>query len=181
MARKPQQPEDSPSSPDLDVAPKALFGKNGSELEIIRWVARNIDCPKPNPKDCPDPFAWTLLRNCRGNMAFQTFFIEKLWSKLLQGKSALEEEDQSIDIDGSKTLDVISAIQELSDKHLSVGDGVESIDSEGGSLVPVASVPHTPYSDFGGLGEVCTSEPIAQGAQVASPSTDDFKEFGGDE
>ena len=31
----------------------------------IRWVARHVDQPNPDPNDWPDAFAWTLLRQCR--------------------------------------------------------------------------------------------------------------------
>ena len=45
----------------LPLAPFELRGKTAEEPVIVRWVARNIDDPSPNPGECPDPFAWMRL------------------------------------------------------------------------------------------------------------------------
>lgn len=92
----------------LPAAPAALARKSAPENEVVRWVADNIDNPKPTAKSCPSPFAWTLLRQCREEgMTF--FFIEKLWSKLVSLRS---DEDQGAVkvLDGAPTVALIDEI-----------------------------------------------------------------------
>lgn len=74
----------------LPFCPDGLVGRTADEPAIVRWVARNIDVPEPDPKTCPDPFAWTLLRSCRLSGNFTAFFVEKLWAKLIPPRSQLE-------------------------------------------------------------------------------------------
>ena len=104
MATKPK-----PTLGELEPAPKALAGKKAGEPAIVRWVARNIDDPAPAPRDCPDPFAWTLLRACRDNPAFLVFFVEKLWAKLIPTRSQLDG-GPTKGVDGKPTLELIDRI-----------------------------------------------------------------------
>lgn len=97
----------------LQVAPSALSGKTANEPEVVRWVARNIDNPNPDPASCPDPFAWTLLRQCRENPQFVPFFVEKLWSKLIPSRSQLEDGGPSSSFDGRVTVELIRRLREL--------------------------------------------------------------------
>ena len=111
----------------LKVAPKELAGKEAAEPEIVRWVARNIDNPSPDPSECPDPFAWTLLRTCREDAAQLHFFIEKLWAKLIPSRSQLDTKNVG-EIDGKPTLDLIKRIESIRDKvrgvkHVGEEDG----------------------------------------------------------
>lgn len=66
MVRKPKATDDEPDDGHipLPVAPAELAYKSATENEVVRWVARNIDNSTPDPSECPDPFAWTLLRQC---------------------------------------------------------------------------------------------------------------------
>jgi|GEM_PF-4029102 len=144
---------DSNSTMSLEVAPQALAGKTASEAEIVRWVARNIDNPNASPADCPDPFAWTLLRQCRDqdNPGFVSFFTEKLWAKLLPSRAQLEEQGGTNAIDGKITLDLIERIREVSSE---CGEGVgvpaESHDLGAAGLI---HAPATIPDAFGQLGE----------------------------
>lgn len=95
----------------LEAAPEGL-DQTASEPEIVRWVARNIDNPNPRPMDCPDPFAWTLLRQCRDDAGFCKSFIEKLWAKMIPSRAQLDT-DKATDLDGGPTLDLIDRIQAM--------------------------------------------------------------------
>ena len=112
MAKKPKQPTEktSDASSEIEVAPEALAGRSCAEPEIVRWVARNIDNPAVDPEDCPDSFAWTLLRQCRQNPEFVGFFIEKLWVKLLASTARNGDDDADKDIDGAPTIRIIEKI-----------------------------------------------------------------------
>lgn len=112
MARKATPPPPADEPDELEVAPAALAGKKAGEPEIVRWVARHIDHPQPDPETCPDPFAWTLLRDCRENPAFRMFFVEKLWAKLIPTRSQLDG-GSAKEIDGKPTLELIGRIEAL--------------------------------------------------------------------
>jgi len=98
----------------LPSAPKALADKTASEVEIIRWVAQNIDNPKVTVKSCPAPFAWTLLRQCRGNDAFISWFTDKLWSKLIPTRAQFGDEEGVLSLDGTQTLEVLDKLSAIS-------------------------------------------------------------------
>lgn len=94
---------------DLPAAPAALAGKAATEPAIVRWVARHIDHPDPDPRDCPDPFAWTLLRACRTSPPFLLFFVEKLWAKLIPTRSQVDGGGAKA-VDGKPTIELIDRI-----------------------------------------------------------------------
>lgn len=96
----------------LELAPEGVAGKAASEPAVVRWVARNIDNPDPDPCECPDPFAWTLLRLCREDPKFTAWFTEKLWSKLIPSRSQLDTGGPK-EFDGKVTLDLIERIQAM--------------------------------------------------------------------
>lgn len=108
---------DSDSAEPIDVdslptAPPELAGKKAAEPEIVRWVARHIDHPDPDPAECPDPFAWTLLRACRDRergSAFLVFFVEKLWAKLIPTRSQLDGGGAKV-VDGKPTIELYDRI-----------------------------------------------------------------------
>jgi hypothetical protein len=109
--RRTRRGHDSVNKHDpLEAAPPELAGRKASEPAIVRWVARNIDDPNPDPAGCPDPFAWTLLRQCREVPGFTSFFVEKLWAKLLRDT---EDAGAQKVIDGKPTIDLIEKIQAL--------------------------------------------------------------------
>jgi len=116
MAKTAIKPQENGYATGLEIAPETLAGRACAEPEIIRWVARNIDSPSPDPEDCPDPFAWTLLRQCRDNPAFVAFFIEKLWVKLLPSRAQQERDADDGRVDGQVTMDMIARIRLKSDE-----------------------------------------------------------------
>jgi len=132
-------PDTNTGSTTMELAPADLAGKTASEPEIVRWVARNIDNPVPSPDTCPDPFAWTLLRECRSNPAFLNFFIEKLWSKLIPSRSQLEAQDDGRVVDGQPVLDMIARIRTIS-VNCGSGEGA-GIPTEAHDLGRAGSIP----------------------------------------
>jgi hypothetical protein len=101
----------------LPLAPAALAGRTACEPEIARWVARNIDNPSPDPAECPDPFAWTLLRMCRDNPAFALMFVKDIWTKLLVSQARQDDGGKGEgEMDGTPTLKLIERIREMRDK-----------------------------------------------------------------
>jgi len=99
----------------LDQAPAGLpTNAAADEPTIVRWVSRNIDNPKPDPRTCPDPFAWTLLRTCRADPAFVPFFVEKLWARLIPSRAQLESAGPK-DFDGKVQLELIGRIEAMRD------------------------------------------------------------------
>ncbi len=109
-------PGREPSSDVLPLAPAALAGKTAMEPEVARYVARNIDNPAPSPEDCPDPFAWTLLRMCRENPAFALMFVKDIWVKLLIQQAKQDDAGGDEKMDGTPTLELIQRIREIRDK-----------------------------------------------------------------
>lgn len=114
--------------PKLPVAPRELAGKTKPEPEVIRWVARAIDDPTVTAKDCPDPFAWTLLRMCREDPSFVVFFLEKLWAKLLPSRAQVDS-GPGVELDGQPTIDLIDRILRMKE------------DAEGGRRFRPAKAP----------------------------------------
>lgn len=110
--------------PPLLLAPAELGDRRASELVIVRWVARNIDVESPDPSECPDPFAWTLLRQCREVPGFVVFFTEKLWAKLIPSRSQLDQVAPKA-FDGQAQLDLISRIEAIRDAALGKKPRVE--------------------------------------------------------
>ncbi len=115
MPRK--KPSASSAANELPLAPPGLAGKKAGEQAIVRWVSRNIDTADPDPEECPDPFAWTLLRQCRGDATFLSFFIEKLWVKLIPSRSQLDTRTTAT-LDGQPTLELIARIQGIRDEAM---------------------------------------------------------------
>jgi len=142
MPRKKKEPEDDSELPPLKAAPRGLAGKVAAEPEIIRWVARSIDTRSPSVASCPDPFAWTLLRKCRADEAFSTFFVEKLWSKLIPTRSQLDT-TTSKELDGQLTIDLIDRIARIRDDAVASAAKAEA-DTRKGALLPTKSY----FADF---------------------------------
>ena len=103
--------------PTLPPCPPTLVGRSGSELEVIRWVARNIDARDPDPAECPSPFAWTLLRQCRESPNRTKWFIERLWVKLIPSRSQLDG-TEAVQFDAKPTQDLIARILAARDEAI---------------------------------------------------------------
>jgi len=117
--------DDGESAPrfggELEVAPSALKGRKAGEAATVRWVARNVDNPEPDPAECPDPFAWTLLRMCKRSPDFTLFFVERLWSKLIPSRTQMDPSQQRT-TDGKPTIELIEKIQAMRDEAIGPRD-----------------------------------------------------------
>lgn len=100
-------------SGSLPMAPAELAGRMASEPEVARWVARNIDNMGATAAECPDPFAWTLLRMCRDSGAFRLMFVKDIWMKLLVSEAKRDEGGAAgdVELDGQQVLDLIGRIR----------------------------------------------------------------------
>lgn len=92
----------------LALAPPELAGRTADEPAIVRWVARNVD-GEADPATCPDPFAWTLLRECRETPGFVADHFLPLWAKLIPPRSQLEQAGPKVQ-DGQPVIELIDRI-----------------------------------------------------------------------
>ena len=110
LANEPAKP--SSKTPALPPTPAEVAGRSASEAEVVRWVARHIDDDQVSPDDCPDPCAWTLLRQCRQTPGFVSFFFQQVWTKLLPSRAQIES-DSGVTLDGSAVSALINRIESL--------------------------------------------------------------------
>lgn len=97
----------------VPTAVKADFaGRTASEVEVIRWVMRNLDIADIQPADCPDAGAWTLYNECRRSPMFRANFMLQVWPKILPNKAQLEEPGAG-PVDGARQIEVIDQILSL--------------------------------------------------------------------
>lgn len=109
-ARDQRSIQDRTNCAILPHAPASIAGREADELTIVRWVARNIDVPSPDPSSCPDPFAWSLLRECRETPGFVSDHFLPLWAKLIPPRSQLADTKPKGAVDGQAQLDLIGRI-----------------------------------------------------------------------
>lgn len=98
-------------SEPLAPMPPELAGKTAPEPEVVRWVARNIDNPDPDPRECPDPFAWTLLRQCREDPSMRLRFIGDLWARLLPPAGRPEREADGAPVADSPAPEALAKLR----------------------------------------------------------------------
>jgi hypothetical protein len=91
----------------------AFEGREASEVEIIRWVVRNMDVKDVGVKDCPDPAAWTFLKECRASANFRQTFLAQVWAKILPARVSTNGDEGKNVVDGSDTISMIEKIQAL--------------------------------------------------------------------
>ena len=128
-------------SESLPVAPAELAGRVASEPEVARWVARNIDNMGATAAECPDPFAWTLLRMCRESGAFRLMFVRDIWMKLLVSEAKRDEGGAASDVelDGQQVLDLIGRIRAIASGE-SVGVSAGSHKSGVAGSIPAPAI-----------------------------------------
>lgn len=107
--------DDDDGLPSLEMCPASLAGREAPEPEVVRWVVRNIDNAAASPKDCPDPFAWTLLRMCRKSDAFMFAFIKDIWGKVLASQVRVTDDGEDKKLDGRPTIELIQRIRRIRD------------------------------------------------------------------
>ena len=80
-------------------------GRVANEVDVIRWVAANMEIQDPNPADCPSSSAWGLLAHCRSSNVARSEFWKQTYPKLLPSRAKMEEQ-QEVDNEG-KAAEVI--------------------------------------------------------------------------
>jgi len=103
------------SAPPLKFVDSDIFeGKQAPEVEIIRWVARNMMVIDPLVEECPDASAWALLAHCRQSNLCAAEFWKTTYTKLLPSRAQMEASKGEKDTDGSKTTEVIDELLSIS-------------------------------------------------------------------
>lgn len=91
--------------------PEDVSGREASGAEIVMWVVRNLDVQGVRAEDCPDPAAWTYLKQCRDSAIFrQNFMLQVGLKSLLR----IEGEGIGEDVTGarlSETIDKLLSFQ----------------------------------------------------------------------
>ncbi len=99
------------SSEELSEMEK-LQERRAGEVEIFRWVARNMEFD-PAVSDCPDPTAWALLKQCHSSKAFRLTFWTTMYVKLIPTRSKLEGVVDAKG-DGAEELELLGQIEAAS-------------------------------------------------------------------
>lgn len=101
------------SALSLPAVPAGVWdGKEASEVECIRWVARNMDVLNVRAEDCPDPMAWSLLQRCRTNASFAEDFWKSMFTKIVPNKRDLGEGVEG-EMDGEPQLETIEKVKQM--------------------------------------------------------------------
>jgi hypothetical protein len=111
-----------PGLPGTQAASLSDFaGREASEVDIIRWVARNMDVVDVRPSDCPDAAAWSLLNQCRMNAMFRAEFWRSMYTKIIPSRGQLGDDAGGGKGDGSLTVALIEKLLAMKVK----AEGVE--------------------------------------------------------
>lgn len=103
--------------PDLPPVSRKMFhGKEANEIEVIRWVARNMDIRDVSPEDCPDAAAWRLLKRCRDSKLFEQLFWQSMWTKVVPSRAQIEKEAGPSEMDGTQEIAMIDKIRVAAQK-----------------------------------------------------------------
>jgi len=106
----------SGSTPLLFVDLEVFEGKQATEVEVIRWVARNMMVSNPSTEECPDATAWALLSHCRMSPLAVAEFWKTTYTKLLPSRAQMEVQKGDNETDGSKALEVIEDLLRISEE-----------------------------------------------------------------
>ena len=109
---EPPSPLDGPL-PIIEL--EELATREASEVECIRWVARNMAVAHPVLQTCPDPMAWALLSHCRSSKVAAAEFWKQIFPKLLPTKAQMDAiNNQGKDDKGGKAAEVIDELLQFS-------------------------------------------------------------------
>ena len=90
-----------------------LNERSCGEVEIIRWVAKNIENTLATPVDAPDPAAWGLLRTCQEDASFKVDFWKSMYTKIIPSRAQLEK-TIDVNLDGDEALELLGRIAKAS-------------------------------------------------------------------
>ncbi len=94
------------------VTPDQITG-TGSWQQIVAWVSRNLYRREPDPQTCPDPRAWLLWMEYRGD---PKAFVREFLSKSFKGEDAASN-DRFTD-DGRSVLKLLGRIRNARDEAI---------------------------------------------------------------
>jgi len=124
----PVVPQSLPALPE--VSSSDFGGRKASEVEVIRWVASNMEVVDPAPVNCPSAAAWGLLAQCRSSMIARSEFWKQTYPKLLPSKAQLDKEDEAV-TDESKAVEVIQELLSFRNESILESGGSGAIWKEG--------------------------------------------------
>ena len=76
---------------DSGVDPALYEGRSeASIIEIIQWVARNLENNNPQPAEAPSAEAWGMLKSYSRSDFRKDEFWDKMFSKLIPSKAQLD-------------------------------------------------------------------------------------------
>ncbi len=130
-------------------------GREASEVDIVRWVVRNMNAIDVTVADCPDPGAWNILMECRMSIAFRQEFMRTMWTKIIPNRAALDVGIGAGIMDGRPSV-------EMCDRLLEISEAAKSEELRGGSAVTAPGSPFFP-GDAGS-----TPAPATISGEVAS-------------
>jgi len=88
---------------------KKAVGKSAKHLDIVSWVANNLDTPLEEITECPSPAAVSLLKRIRATSALgQMKFFTDMWTKTFPNRTAIEAEARFQD-DGRDIIELIDS------------------------------------------------------------------------
>lgn len=85
-------------------------GKEASEVEIIRWVARWMCVADVTPADCPDAAAWNLRNQCLADSEFKADFWRTMYPKIIPSRGLLDGDNDKPPVDGLPQVDMIEKL-----------------------------------------------------------------------
>ena len=119
--------ESTAKLPELPAVTRNQFRrKEANEIEVIRWVARNMDIRDVKPADCPDAAAWRLLKKCRESRLFEQLFWQSMWTKVVPSRTQLEKESGPSEMDGTQEIATIDKIRVAAQKARDAAAEAES-------------------------------------------------------
>lgn len=93
-----------------DVTTAMFRGKKASTLEVIQWVADNLELVDVTPAMCPRSSAWTVLKMCRDYPSFKVEFVKTYLTKTVE--KITPDDGKKTELDGQPTIDMIDRIME---------------------------------------------------------------------
>ena len=96
------------AAPPLPDQLRSVFeGKQASDRDCVRWVARNLGVSDPDPATCPDPLAWSMLQYAR---MYPAGFWERVFPKIMP-KTGAEDNSAPFTDDGREDLKIAEALR----------------------------------------------------------------------
>lgn len=83
-------------------------------VELIRWVASNMEVVEPDLEGCPGRDAHALWKACQEDKGFKIDFWKSMFTKILPSRALVGEETKEGEVDGGMTIGILERIGEIS-------------------------------------------------------------------